>query len=86
MIGKVRVTVIPADEGSRANRILRAPEVEARTGLGRSSRNRKIKAGEFPVPVSLGARAVGWLESEIEAWIESRPAARSEKAPAGDAA
>jgi prophage regulatory protein len=34
-----------------------------------------IKAGEFPKPRKLGARRVGWLQSEVEAWITSRKAA-----------
>jgi prophage regulatory protein len=32
----------------------------------------KIKNGEFPTPVSLGPRAVGWLEAEIDSWTASR--------------
>jgi len=36
-----------------------------------------IGRGEFPAPVKLGARAVGWRRSDIEAWLESRPAAWS---------
>ena len=49
--------------------ILRLNEVKARTGLARSTIYDRIKAGEFPAQVSLGTRAVGWLESDIEAWI-----------------
>ena len=55
--------------------IQRLPHVKERTGLGRSSIYSGVKAGSFPRPVSLGARAVGWLESDITAWIESRPLA-----------
>lgn len=51
---------------------LRLPLVRARTGLSRSSLYAKISRGEFPPPVSLGARAVGWLESEIDEWISDR--------------
>lgn len=58
-------------------RIVRLPEVIDRTGLTRSSLYRRIDVGEFPAPVSLGGKkAVGWHEHEIEAWINSRPAAR----------
>ena len=49
--------------------ILRRKQVENRTGLSRSSIYLKISKKEFPPPVSLGARAVGWLESEINDWI-----------------
>lgn len=55
--------------------ILRRPEVEARTGLGRSSIYAAVAAGTFPAPVKLSARSVGWLESEIAIWLSSRVAA-----------
>jgi prophage regulatory protein len=51
------------------NLILRLPAVKARTGLSRSSIYQHIADGSFPRPVSLGARAVGWVESDIEGWI-----------------
>lgn len=56
-------------------RIARRKKVESRTGLSRSSIYAGIKAGTFPKPIQLGAQAVGWLESEIDAWIRSRVAA-----------
>lgn len=34
-----------------------------------------IQRGEFPKQVKLGARAVGWRRRDIEAWLDSRPAA-----------
>lgn len=49
--------------------ILRLPIVKARTGLSRSSIYLKIAKNEFPKPISLGARSVGWLENEVEDWI-----------------
>ena len=52
--------------------ILRLPVVMARTGLSRSTIYAKIAAGEFPEPINLGARAVGWLADEIEAWLIAR--------------
>ena len=30
-----------------------------------------MAAGKFPRPIPLGERAVGWLEAEIDSWIES---------------
>lgn len=65
--------------------ILRLPKVKHRTGLSRSSIYQKISKGEFPKPVLLGARCVGWLEDEITTWIEqqiqsSRCATRSKNA------
>ncbi len=52
--------------------ILRRKQVEQRTGLSRSTIYLRIAQGTFPKTVSLGARAVGWLESEIEEWLNSR--------------
>jgi prophage regulatory protein len=55
-----------------AKYVLRLPVVKARTGLSRSTIYLRIAEGTFPKPVSLGDRAVGWLESEIESWLSSR--------------
>lgn len=52
--------------------ILRLTDVKARSGLGRSTIYRRIREGTFPPPVRLGARAVGWVESEVEDWLTSR--------------
>ena len=60
-----------------AERILKRPEVEARTALSRSTLYAMMAEGQFPKPVKLGARAVGWVESEIAAWLESRKALRA---------
>ncbi|WP_259053634.1 helix-turn-helix transcriptional regulator [Methylohalomonas lacus] len=54
------------------NKILRLPEVKARTGLSRSSIYLRVSQGLFPSPVPLGGRAVGWLESEVDEWIAAR--------------
>jgi len=53
-------------------KILRLPDVITRTGLSRSTIYLQISDNRFPRPVSLGARAVGWLESDIDRWIETR--------------
>jgi len=55
-----------------ANSIIRLPEVKNRVGLSRSAIYLAISRAEFPQPVHLGARAVGWLESDIENWIRER--------------
>lgn len=52
--------------------ILRRKQVEKRTGLSRSTIYLRIQEGTFPKPVNLGARAVGWLENEVEAWLAGR--------------
>jgi prophage regulatory protein len=46
-------------------------------GLGRSSIYKFMEEGRFPKSVSLGDRAVAWVESEVEQWIEERLAERS---------
>ena len=53
-------------------RIVRLPAVQARTGLGRSTIYVRLAEGSFPRPVQLGARAVGWIESEVDEWIRQR--------------
>lgn len=58
--------------------ILRRKQVEARTGLSRSTIYAKFRPNPkrpadydptFPTPVSVGAKAVGWIESELDAWL-----------------
>lgn len=51
---------------------LRLPEVKSRTGLSRSSIYLYVKKGSFPIPMKLGLRSVGWVESDIQDWINSR--------------
>ena len=55
--------------------ILRRRQVEARTGLSRSTIYQRVSEGTFPKPICLGARAVGWIESEIDTWLHERVAA-----------
>lgn len=52
--------------------ILRLPTVRNRTGLSRSTIYARISAGRFPKPINLGGRAVGWIESEVNEWIETQ--------------
>jgi prophage regulatory protein len=54
------------------DRLVRRPEVESRTGLKRSTMYLYIQQGTFPRPVPLGPRAVAWLSSEVDEWIEAR--------------
>ena len=57
-------------------RFLRLPQVKERTGVSKSFMYAGGKEGTFPLPIKLGNRAVGWLESEINAWVEARAASR----------
>jgi prophage regulatory protein len=52
--------------------ILRLPVVVTRTGRCRSAIYADIAAGTFPKPIQLGPRAVGWRQSDIDAWLNSR--------------
>lgn len=52
--------------------ILRWREVIARLGVSRPTIERAIRRGEFPPPLRLGPRAVGWDERDVEAWLRSR--------------
>lgn len=53
-------------------KIERLPEVMARTGLKRSTLFHLVQRQEFPRPVPLGGRAVGYLASEVDEWIEDQ--------------
>ena len=55
-----------------AKKILRLKEVKTRTGLGRSTIYLRIAQGSFPKSIALGERAVGWLESDLDEWINER--------------
>ena len=55
--------------------LLRLPAVKQRTGLSRSTLYDLMKRGDFPKPIPLSARAVGFVDSEVSAWIDKRIAA-----------
>ena len=63
-----------------ATAILRLPLVMARTGLSRSTIYLRISEGRFPKPVSLGGRAVGWIEAEVNDWLNQQIAASRKSA------
>jgi len=53
-------------------KILRKPAVQETTGLSGSSIDRKVKVGDFPKPIQLGARAVGWPDFVVYDWLNER--------------
>ncbi|WP_308446471.1 AlpA family transcriptional regulator [Chitinimonas sp. BJYL2] len=61
-----------------AMRVVKLVEVIDKTGLSRSSIYAFIADGRFPKPLPLGDRRVGWLESEVEDWIQARLAMRDQ--------
>ena len=52
--------------------IIRLPQVKQRTGVSRSTIYSLIKSGQFKAPISIGARAVGWLDSDVDEFIAGR--------------
>ena len=52
--------------------LIRRPEVLRRCGISNTTLHRLIHADDFPAPIQLGPRAVAWVESEINEWIEQR--------------
>ena len=66
-------------------RLLRISEVEARTGLSRSTIYEWSADGRFPPPVRLSDRVVRWVEAEVEAWIRERlETSPGRRCPEGD--
>lgn len=65
-------------DGSRHRKILRIKSVIEQTGMSRSHIYHLSSKGLFPKSISLvpGGAAVGWLESEVQDWIEARIADR----------
>ena len=63
-----------------SNKILRLPDVKIKTGLSRSTIYLHMSKGIFPKAISLGYRAVGWLEADIEQWLNERICASQDKA------
>ena len=57
----------------------RRNEVEAATGLSRSSLYAMMDAGNFPRPIRIGKRAVAWPQSAIESWLAQRPKSTGDK-------
>ncbi|WP_394146846.1 helix-turn-helix transcriptional regulator [Shewanella atlantica] len=58
-----------------SKRVIRLPGVKYKTGLSRSGIYLAMANGSFPASISLGDRAVGWLESDIDQWLDERIAA-----------
>jgi prophage regulatory protein len=73
------------EKRASAHAIIRLPEVKEMTGLSKSTLYLRISLGHFPRPIQLGGRAVGWLEAEVQGWLEdqialSRQTAQTPKA------
>jgi len=53
-------------------KILRVADAVQKTGLSRSTIYRLIEAEDFPEPIRLSKRAIGWTEAQLNEWITSR--------------
>ena len=61
-------------------RILRLPAVLEFSGLSETQIDEQVSRGDFPRPLKIGLRTVGWLESELEEWLNKKIAARDQSA------
>ncbi|MDN0120009.1 AlpA family transcriptional regulator [Yersinia frederiksenii] len=61
-----------------ANNLIRLPIVMERTGFSEPWIYRLMSQGRFPRPTKLGRRAVAWVESEVDSWIDARIAERDQ--------
>lgn len=52
-------------------RLIRVPEVLRRVGFSRTTMYELIKEGRFPDKITISSRAVAFVESEIDAWIDN---------------
>ena len=59
-------------------KILRLSQVKEITGLSRSTIYLRMSEGSFPKKIDLGARAIGWLSSEKNQWIEEKISVRNQ--------
>jgi prophage regulatory protein len=64
------------------DKIIREPELLKLVGLSRSTLWRRETAGDFPKRRQISNRSVGWVLSEIQQWITSRPLAEGKERPA----
>ncbi|HGY0709346.1 AlpA family transcriptional regulator [Vibrio cholerae] len=60
-------------------KVIRLKEVIELTGLSKSSIYRMASDDKFPKPLSLGARSVGWIESEVTHWLAEKLGARNQQ-------
>lgn len=66
--------------GTELDRVIRPKEIEVVTGLSPTTIWRREKAGDFPRRRRISPGAVGWLASEVQAWLDSRESTESKRA------
>ncbi|EKS7812709.1 MULTISPECIES: helix-turn-helix transcriptional regulator [Enterobacterales] len=52
-------------------RLIRLPEVLEKTGFCKAWIYRLIGESRFPAPVKIGDRAIAFVESEVDEWIDN---------------
>jgi prophage regulatory protein len=52
--------------------VLRTTDVCSSLRISRTTLHRLRERGDFPPPIKLGPNSVGWLSSDVQAWLESR--------------
>ncbi len=60
-------------------RVLRLKQVQAQTGLSRSTIFALQQRGIFPQSIKIGPKATGWYEDEVQNYIETRPRTRGDR-------
>lgn len=68
-----------------ASNLIRLPKVMEKTGFSEPWIYRLMSQKRFPRPTKLGPRAVAWVESEVDAWIDARIAERDQQLGEGGA-
>jgi len=53
-------------------KILRCKEIENKISLKKSTIYAMIQNGLFPGPIKLNQKSVGWIESEVDEWLNQR--------------
>jgi prophage regulatory protein len=70
--GDVRPGSSTSDTSCGPIHILRLAQVIERTGLKKTKIYELQSEGQFPMRVKITARAVGWIEHEVQAWLAGR--------------
>jgi prophage regulatory protein len=68
------------DKNLAPSTVLRLKDVQRRVALSRSAIYSRRADSDFPAPIKLGPRAIGWLQSDVDRWLESRQRKASAKA------
>ena len=65
-------STVSSEPGTSSDRFMPRSEVISATGLSDTTLWREYRAGRFPKPIPLTKNRVGWLESEVRAWMADR--------------